>query len=266
MAGGRLRLESALGSIRQPIQFNFFKCRHVQNLRNCVETPPAIQAFPDDGRKRINGGRDPNSRLDRIGGRSRKRPRSEMPPDPLEEQLDLPSRQTRFRNGEGRQNKAAGSERECFSPIPVATLDASHVIGMPDGRAMARRPDSLITDHSRTAVNGAGMQTTGFCVLPGSGNEKTSMTAHVMQTFEIETGAVHDAKGPRLGQQRVQDVHIMRFSGRNIRKCGDVPAQTGQRMHFCGGFRAPETGHWETDGQRSIVEEPRAWTALPRSA
>ena len=56
-----------------------------------------------------------------------------MPPDPLEEQLDLPSRPTQFRNGEGRHNKAAGSERECFSPIPVATLDASHVIGTRDG-------------------------------------------------------------------------------------------------------------------------------------
>ena len=53
----------------------------------------------DDGHKRINGSHDPDLRFDGIGGRSRKRSYSKMPPDPLEEQLDMPSRAMQFRNG-----------------------------------------------------------------------------------------------------------------------------------------------------------------------
>jgi len=46
----------------------------------------------------------------------------------------------------------------------------------------------------------------------------------VMEAPEVGMGTIHDVKGPGLGQQPVQDVHVMRFSGRDINERGDIPA------------------------------------------
>ncbi|MCY3984163.1 MAG: hypothetical protein OXC72_05025 [Roseovarius sp.] len=72
-----------------------------------MEIPPAVQAFPDNGRKRINGDQYPSLRFDGTGGRSGKGFYPNIPPHPLEEQLGAPSRPVQFLKGRGRQSKVA---------------------------------------------------------------------------------------------------------------------------------------------------------------
>ena len=53
-------------------------------------------------------------------------------------------------------------------------------------------------------------------------NEKCQVLIEGVQTSEVDVGAVHDVEGPRLQDQFVEDIDIVRFSLCNVDKTGDI--------------------------------------------
>lgn len=79
-----------------------------------------------------------------------------------------------------------------------------------------------------------------------------------VQAFEVKVGAVHDVRRAGLGDDLVEQMHIVPFSIRNLNERGDGAAQVQKSVRLHRGYIPAKMRPRKTERQRSMVVESRA--------
>src|SRR5215471_14111136 len=61
-----------------------------------------------------------------------------------------------------------------------------------------------------------------------------------VESREINVSAVHNVDGARLGQQQIENVHVVQFPLGNMDETGNAASQVEQGVHLHGGLGAAE--------------------------
>jgi len=79
-------------------------------------------------------------------------------------------------------------------------------------------------------------------VLLGACHEERRAEGEHEEACEIDVAPIHHVERARLGNNFIEDVHVMHFSVGNANECGDVAMQIEQRVHLDRAFGLAELG------------------------
>src|SRR4249920_2768732 len=97
-----------------------------QRMQGYVQTKSLL----DDRHQHVDADGDPDLRPHSVFGSAVEALDAQMLFDPLEEQLHLPSAPVQGANGQRRQRKLVGQERQVLSGLGIAIADATQVGGV----------------------------------------------------------------------------------------------------------------------------------------
>jgi len=191
------------------------------------------EALANDGHEHVDADGDPDLSLDGVLRGAEEGFDSQMLLDPLEEQFHLPAAAIELGDRECRQLEVVGEEHERLALLGLEP-NAPQRLGVADLGVEHRERDRLIADQARGSVHCAGVAARGLEIGFGTRDKEHSCLVQPVQALEIEIAPVHDVEGARLGQQLVQDVHVVEFSVGDVDEARDVAAQVDQRVQLDG--------------------------------
>lgn len=151
--------------------------------------------------------------------------------DPFEEQFDLPATAIKVGNALRRQVQIVGQKDQCFA-LGIFDLDASDYRWKMLLRIKAGQRTQLVADDPERAVCWQGVSSSEAQIRLGPRHKETSRLVQAMQSREVEIAAIHDVERPGLGNDLVENVHIVELAIADVDKAGNVAAQVEQRMQL----------------------------------
>ena len=137
-----------------------------------MKTVGQMQAFLGNGDQHVSADRNPNLRLDRVLGGSKKRLDPQVLLDPLEEQLDLPALTVKVRDQPGFEGKVVGQKRDPFAAL-VLGHHAPQCCWIVLAGSDYRQHASLVAhDAGAGSVHGTGVAALELGVGLGAGDKK----------------------------------------------------------------------------------------------
>ena len=190
------------------------------------------ETFFGNGDQHISADRDPDLRLDRVLGSTKKRLDPQMLLDPFEEQFDLPALAVQVCDQFGLESEVVGQKRNTF-----ARLVLDHHAAQRDGIVLAgienRQHTGLVANNVRVgAIHRAGVPTLELGVRLGSGYKEGIGLMDCEQPFEIEISSIEQVISTGLDDQLVQGIDLVRLAIADMNKCGYGAAQIEQGMQF----------------------------------
>jgi len=229
----------------QLIQGGFLEYRDAQNLQKSVEGDRQRQFLLDDGREDINRDGHPDLCLHGIFGSPIKRLDPEVLFDPTEEQFDLPAEFVKQSDGQGRKREVVRQERQIAAIVPVVKTDAAEAIGIRLLRIEAAEDHRLITTQVHGLIHRSRKEARTLQVRLGPDDKERLILMKSEEAAVIDVAAVEDIKTAGLGNEIVQNPHIVRFPLCNLDERGDRASQIEKGMEFDGRFGASENSPGE---------------------
>jgi len=151
--------------------------------------------------------------------------------DPFEKQFDLPTTAIKIGNALRRQVEVVGQKDQRLA-LGIFDLDASDrrwkmLLGIKAGQRT-----QLIADDAGRAVYRLGVSSSEAQIRLGSRYEKTAGLVQAMQSGEVEIAAIHDVERASLGNDLIEDIHIVQLAVADMDEAGNVAAQVEQRMQL----------------------------------
>ena len=159
--------------------------------------------------------------------------------DPFEEQFDLPTTAIQVGDALRRQVEVVGQKDQRLA-LGIFDLDAS------DGRwemllrIKACQRTQLVADDAGRAVCRQRVSSSEAQIRLGSRHKETARLMQAMQPGEVEIAAIHDVERPSLGNDLVENVHVVQLAVADVDEAGNVAAQVEQRMQFDRSLGRPE--------------------------
>lgn len=150
--------------------------------------------------------------------------------DPFEKQFDLPTTTIKIGNALRRQVEMIGQKDQPLA-LRIFDLDASDRRWEMLLRIKAGQRTELVADDAGRTV-WQGVSTSEAQVRLGSRHKETACLVQAMQSREVEIAAIHDVKRPGLGNDLVENVHIVQLAIADVDEAGNVAAQVEQRMQL----------------------------------
>ena len=151
--------------------------------------------------------------------------------DPFEKQLDLPTTAIKVGNALRRQVQIVGQKDQRFA-LGIFDLDASDYRWKMLLRIKAGKRTQLVADDAGRAVCRQGVSSIEAQIRLGPRYKETPCLVQAMQSREVEIAAIHDVERPGLGNNLVENVHIVQFAIADVDEAGNVAAQVEQRMQL----------------------------------
>jgi len=224
----------------QLIQWSFLEYRHAQDLQKSVERDRQSKLLLDDRRQDINRDGHPDLSLHGVFGGSVECLDPEVLFDPTEEQLDLPAELVKQSDGQGGKREVVRQERQIAAIVPVEKADAAEAIGIRLLRIEAAEDHRLIATQVHGLIHRSRKEARTLQVRLGPDDEERPVLMKSEEAAIIDIAAVEDIEAAGLGNEIVQNPHIVRFSICNLDKRGDRASQIEKGMEFDGRFGAAE--------------------------
>jgi len=151
--------------------------------------------------------------------------------DPFEEQLDLPTATIKIGDALSRQIEVVGQKDQRFA-LGIFDLYAPDRRWEMLLRIKASQRTQLVADDAGRAVCRQRVSTREAQIRLGSRHEETACLVQAMQPSEVEIAAIHDVERACLGNDLVEDVHIVQLAVADVDEAGDVATQVEQRMQL----------------------------------
>ncbi len=161
--------------------------------------------------------------------------------DPLEEQLNLPTRLVDVGDGQRREREVVGQKLQPLVRPGVEVTDPPQRVGIGLGRFDGSQYDGLIRAQARGFVDGMRVAPLEQDVLLGSHDEERRAESEHEEAFEIDVGPIHDVERAGLRADLVEDVDVVHFASSNADERGNIAVQIQQRVHLHGGFLLAES-------------------------
>ena len=193
-----------------------------------------------NGHEKVDDDGHPDLRLHGVGRGAVEGLDPQMPLDPFEKQLHLPSLLVDVRDGLRRHGKEVGEEHEAPVVFRVVKNNAAkrfRVGGLGSG---ADKGDDLIRANAAGLVHEGRGQTPKPQIALAPDDEERRQEMDRVEAREIEIPAIHGDDGLRRKRHGVQDQYIVDRGGRHAHEGGDGALEIQQRVHLDGRLRLPE--------------------------
>jgi len=230
---------------------HLLKGMNAQKLESSVEFSGELKLLVKDGNHEVNGHRDPDLGLHRVGTGPEVMFDTQVAFDPFEEEFDLPSRLVDLCHGESVDLQVVGEEDEMLGRLCIEVAHSAQRI-REVGRCFGkRRRSDLIAENTVQAIPRERAMTGEAEVALGSSDEEGSGKSDPSKTSKIHVGAIHHIEGSRFEDQIVEPVNIGLAGSRNVDAGRDRPPEIELSVHLHPGLGASEIGPWE-ETQREI--------------
>jgi len=151
--------------------------------------------------------------------------------DPFEEQFDLPTTAIKIGNALRRQIEVVGQKDQRLA-LGILELYASDCRWEMLLRIKAGQRTQLIADDAGRAVCRLGVASREAQIRFGACHKETACLVQAMQPSEVEITAIHDVERTSLGNDLVENVHVVQLAVADVDEAGNVAAQVEQRMQL----------------------------------
>jgi hypothetical protein len=185
----------------------------------CRELSDA-QEFFDNGDRDVDGDRNPDLRLNAVGGSADESFDAQMLLDPFEEQLHLPTVPIEGRHRKGRQEEIVGQENEAF---------------LESGCFGARQKNRLIAAQARASVDRTRQAALELKPGLGSNDKEDHRLMETVQTVEIEITTIHDQVGSGIWNDPIHEKGLLLTyeviaASKNLRKNVDLTVHNAEMI------------------------------------
>ena len=156
--------------------------------------------------------------------------------DPFEEDLDLPAVLVQVGDGQRRQDKVVGEERELAMRFGIEKSHPAQLIGIRPMGAVDFEADGLIALHAGGGRGVRRLTPLVAQIVPGPDNKEGGLLMEPEKPLGVEVGPVHDVDGAGLHRDLVEKLHIVDPAGQDADDSGNATLEIQQRMHFDGGL------------------------------
>ena len=164
--------------------------------------------------------------------------------DPFEEQFDLPTTAIKVGNALRRQIEVIGQKDQRLA-LGIFDLDASDRRWEMLLRIKAGQRTQLVADDAGRAVRRQRVPASEAQIRLGASHEETAGLVQAMQSCEVEITAIQDVERPSLGNDLVENVHIVQFAVADVDEAGNVATQVEQRMQLDRCFGRTKRRPWK---------------------
>ena len=230
---------------------NFLKRMNAQKLEGSVESARELELLVEDGHHQVNGDRNPDLALHRIGARTEVVFDAQVAFDPLEEEFDLPSRLVELGHGESGDLQVVGEEDKMLGGLLVEVAHPAQRI-WEVGRCFGKRwRSNLIAENTLQAIPMERSMTGEAKIALGASDEEGACQNDTSKPSKVHVAAIHHIEGSRFEEQVVEPVNICIAGSRDVDAGRDRASQIELGMHLDPSFGASKIGPWE-ETQREI--------------
>src|ERR1700730_12836814 len=132
----------------------------------------------------------------------------------------------------GRESEVVGKELEPLLRLRVQIGDAAERIRVNGGGFKRRQDNGVIGSHASRLVQWMGVAPLQQDVLFGTYDEECRAESEHKKALEIDIASVHDVERTGLGEDLIQNVHVVHFAVCNADKRRNIAVQVEQRMYL----------------------------------
>ena len=151
--------------------------------------------------------------------------------DPFEEQFDLPTTAIKIGDALRGQVEVVGQEDQRLA-LGIFDLDASDRRWEMLLRIKAGQRTQLVADDAGRTICRLGVSSSEAQIPLGARHKEAACLVQAMQSGEVEIAAIHDVERASLGNDLVENIHIVQLAVADVDKAGNIAAQVEQRMQF----------------------------------
>src|SRR5665213_1342654 len=218
------------------------KRMNAQKLEGSVQAARQIEFLVEDGHHEVNGHRNPDLGLHRIGAGTEVVFDSEVSLDPFEEEFDLPAALVELRYCESWDLQIVGEEDEMLGCLLVEVMHSAKRPGEVGGWFWKCWPAYLIAANTRFVIPRQRTMTRETQVALGASDEEGSRQHDTSKPYEIHVSAIHDIEGTRFEEKRVEPGNIGFAGSRDVDASRDGASQIELGMHLDPGFGGAKVG------------------------
>src|SRR5487761_638397 len=190
----------------------------------------------ENGHQDIGRDGDPNLGLHGVLGGTVESFDAQVLLDPLEEQLDPPSRLVEQGDVQCRKGKIVGQKREPSLGRVIEVANAPERIGIIFRRLDSGEIDELVAPQPGGGVDGKGVTPVKLEIVFGARDIESGGSRQDQEPGKIDVASVHHVEGAGLGKNFVEDVDVVHLPGSNADKGWNAASQVQKRVQFDGGL------------------------------
>ena len=230
---------------------NFLKRMNAQKLEGSMESAGELELLVKDGHHEVNGDRNPDLALHRIGTGAEVVFDAQVAFDPFEEEFDLPSRLVELGHGESGDLQVVGEEDKMLGRLLVEVAHPAQRI-WEVGRCFGKRwRSNLIAENTLQAIPRHRVMTGEAKIALGPRDEEGACQNDTSKPSKIHVAAIHHIEGSRFEEQVVEPVNICIAGSGDVDAGRDRASQIELGMHLDPSFGASKIGPRE-ETQREI--------------
>ena len=230
---------------------HLLKGMNAQKLEGSVEFAGELELLVKDGHHEVNGDRNPDLALHRIGAGTEVVFDTQVAFDPFEEEFDLPSRLVELGHGERWDLQVVGEEDEMLGGLCIEVAHSAQRMGEVGCCFEKRRRSNLIAENTLQAIPRHRVMTGKAKIALGPRDEEGARLNDTSKPSKVHVAAIHHIEGSRFEEQVVEQVKIGLAGSRDVDAGRDRASQIELGMHLDPGLGASEICPWE-ETQREI--------------
>ena len=227
------------------------KGMNTQKLEGSVESARELELLVEDGHHKVNGDRNPDLGLHRIGARTEVVFDTQVAFNPFEEEFDLPSRLVELGHGESGDLQVVGEEDKMLGRLLVEVAHSAQRVREVGCCFEKRRTPNLIAENTLQAIPRHRVMTGKAKIALGPRDEEGARLNDTSKSCKIHVAAIHHIEGSRFEEQVVEPVNIHIAGSGDVDACRDRASQIELGMHLDPSFGASKICPWE-ETQREI--------------
>ena len=230
---------------------HLLKGMNAQKLEGSVEFAGELELLVKDGHHEVNGDRNPDLALHRIGAGTEVVFDTQVAFDPFEEEFDLPSRLVELGHGERWDLQVVGEEDEMLGGLCIEVAHSAQRMGEVGCCFEKRRRSNLIAENTLQAIPRHRVMTGKAKIALGPRDEEGARLNDTSKPSKVHVAAIHHIEGSRFEEQVVEPVNICIAGSTDVDAGRDRASQIELGMHLDPSFGASKIGPWE-ETQREI--------------
>ena len=215
---------------------------NAQKLQSSVQCSGQAQRFVKDGHPQVNGDRNPDLCLPRVGARSVVMLDPQVTFDPAEEQLDPPPQPVNQGPRQRWDFERVGQKDQIPFRLGVEVTHLSQQCREGRPRFGQGGFSHRVAAHTRREIRRQRSLAGEAPVVFGSRDEERSGTGDPVQAFEIHGAAIQHGASPRLEDKFVEPANVVRAGVGDVNTGGNRTAQIDWGVPLDSGFGAAEVG------------------------
>src|SRR5665213_2733644 len=218
------------------------KRMNAQKLEGSVQAARQIEFLVKDGHHEVNGHRDPDLGLHRIGAGTEVVFDTQVTFDPFEEEFDLPAALVELCHRDGRDLQIVGEEDQILGSLLVEVMDTAQRPGEVGGWFGESWPAYLIAENPLRRIPRQRTITGEAQVALGASYEEGACQNDPSQSCKIHVATIHHIEGTCLEEKPIEPENIGLAGSADMDAGRDRASKIELGVHLDPGFGGAKVG------------------------